>query len=76
MMNKNDDLFHKLEVADSILGRIKVLHDKKMEMWQNSQNWIKIKSGVFHKYNLLHKNNNNISLKQDNPMFRYLYYWI
>ena len=38
MINKNDDLFHKLEVAESILGRIKVLHDKKMEKWQNSQN--------------------------------------
>ena len=29
MTNKNDDLFHKLEVAESILGRIEVLHNKK-----------------------------------------------
>ena len=75
MINKNDDLFHKLEVAESILGRIKVLHDEKMEKWQNSQN-IKIKIGVFHKNSLLHKNNNNISWKQNNPKFRYLYYWM
>ena len=34
MINKNDDLFHKLEVAESIFGRIKVLYDKKMKMWQ------------------------------------------
>ena len=41
MTNKNDDLFHKLEVAESILGRIKVLHNKKMEKWQKSQNFSK-----------------------------------
>ena len=55
MTNKIDDLFHKLEVAESILGRVKVLHDKKMEKSQKSQNLIKIKSGIFHKNNLLHK---------------------
>ena len=55
MTDKNDDLFHKLEVAESILGRIKVLHNKKMEKFQKSQNLIKIKNGVFHKNNLLHK---------------------
>ena len=55
MTNKNDDLFHKLEVAESILGRIEVLHNKKMEKWQKSQKKFKIKSGVFHKNSLLHK---------------------
>ena len=55
MTNKIDDLFHKLEVAESILGRIKVLHDKKMEKSQKLQNLIKIKNGIFHKNNLLHK---------------------
>ena len=55
MTDKNDDLFHQLEVAESILGRIKVLHNKKMEKCQKSQNLIKIKNGVFHKNNLLHK---------------------
>ena len=76
MTNKNDNLFHKLEVAESILGRIKVLHNKKMEKWQKSQNLIKIKNGIFHKNSLLYKNNNIISWKQNNPKLRYPYYWM
>ena len=55
MTNKIDDLLHKLKAAESILGRIKVLHNKKMEKWQKSQNLIKIKNGIFHKNSLLHK---------------------
>ena len=48
MTDKNDDLFHQLEVAESILGRIKVLHDKKVEKSQKSKNLIKINSGIIH----------------------------
>ena len=43
MTDKNDDLFHKLEVAESISGRIKVLHNKNMEKYKKSQNLIKMK---------------------------------
>ena len=52
MIDKNDDLFYKLEVGESILGRIKVLHDEKIEKWQNPQNEIKIKIGVYYSLNV------------------------